>query len=113
MNQREIKFRAWDGVKFHYFTALSGLYGIIPIGSIQQYTGRKDKHGKEIYEGDVVRWRSTHKGASGGDHVDEMKWIDEQACFMLIPFVHEPYAADMEVLGNIYEHKHLLETKSL
>ena len=62
---REIKFRAWDGKRMRgigkndWFSLRND--GMLSFGqqgdpsiALMQYTGLKDKNGKEIYEGDIL-----------------------------------------------------------
>jgi len=76
--------------------------------AIMQYTGLKDKNGKEIYEGDIL------KGVLENHEV-----VYNKAYFGLSNFglssdypMHLLGQEDFEVIGNIYENPELLkETK--
>ena len=118
MNQREIKFRAWDKKNKRIYEVweltleedgsvdvlrMWGMNGrqMFKFGGeieLMQYTGLKDKNGKEIYEGDIVKTNNKrifsieipdifYKLADGS-------WMTE---------------TDFGVIGNIYENPELLE----
>ena len=128
---REIKFRAWypPEEKYHYFT-LKGIAFMRPAGAfdvrfilageIEQYTGLKDKNGKEVYEGDVVRY--PRLAGSGKPYVYAVIGFDNSlescdCCFSTFHgsgfpiYISSDYKDKIEVVGNIYENPELLENK--
>ena len=72
---------------------------------VMQYTGLKDKNGVEIYEGDIVRYFRNELAVivyrDGGVDIRSLSWRD---CEPL-----QRRLGEIEVIGNIYENKDLLE----
>lgn len=85
---------------------------------LMQSTGLTDKHGKEIFEGDIVKVTDGDEKTNFPDGgigticgLDEifMWYIDGQVHNGLFDISQEYY---IEVIGNIYENQELLEVSS-
>lgn len=114
---REIKFRAWnnedkemlDNIQNTLFDQFlhSGTFDVM------QYTGLKDKNGKEIYEADVVRQE---------EKVARILWNSLGAYYQLIEvgklkgcpdlFTHDGKTPYLEIIGNIWQNPELLSAKN-
>ena len=73
--------------------------------TLMQYTGLKDKNGKEIYEGDVVKIQSLLGG--GRISTDYIEW--ERTGFVSHFGGRIPRENRIEVIGNIYENPDLIK----
>ena len=137
---RQIKFRVWDveqnkflssyadkGIEFYHEQGKDWhekqVRDIVPVSwflqdhnnnlenyIVTQYTGLKGKDGKEIYEGDIVKW---------GD-LNYIVEYNHTACKWQgrCPYYHSYHHPTTEhfrdlmngiIISNIFEHKHLLE----
>ena len=125
---REIKFRGFSiySNKWYYGSLVNpgeGYYILeyvenntykydkVDKDSIGQYTGLKDKDGKEIYEGDILQF------PKGGKRYVE--WDDDFKVFVLVDpkvklesvNIGNWSTKNTKIIGNIFENKELLKIK--
>ena len=110
---REIKFRAWNTwkkemIKVNQWSFDGGMEDFI----LMQYTGLKDKNGKEIYEGDVVTDKYGCKYKVG--FFTDLNWDDGGS-------IHSGFYVSnggldynvgfdkLTVIGNIYSNPDLIK----
>ena len=88
------------------------------LDNIMQYTGLKDKNGKEIYEGDIFKYdevRDDDGYILDSEEYVKVEWVEELGGFHIVNVNDEPYCTvaealedDLYVIGNIYENPELM-----
>lgn len=100
---RQIKFRAWDGIKITEIKTLFLDMKYKPNIHIMQFTGLLDKNGKEIYESDLVKFKR-----GGKELTAEIFYHNGMFCLKYNDgYINEFPLIDklLEVIGNIYDKK--------
>lgn len=127
------KFRVWDklserfiypdkGYQGHYILDLNGRFHDLGNGSggdeyvVQQYTGLRDKNGKDTYEGDIIQY---NVGSSYDDMSFVVKWSNDSLSWIFQSISGEVLSNCwtpngnrfnfIEIIGNIYENPELLK----
>jgi uncharacterized phage protein (TIGR01671 family) len=123
--KREIKFRAWDTLRrewaSRWLIELSDENATLNNrGNIEvdQYTGLHDKNGKEIYEGDIVKWNDTlwvivwNKRFCQYILQTVNSFVKQTTVYAEWHFFRERMEGYSEIIGNIHENGELLNAKS-
>lgn len=129
---KELKFRVWEEREKAYNTwsyvldtignLFRNAYGAL-IGCdkkdyiVEQFTGFKDANGKEVYEGDVIRYKvlrddcSTRHGYKYREVIEVVEYDDELGEYLV--GLYSPLGTianhyEPEVIGNVHENGDLI-----
>jgi len=111
----ELKLRAWDKLENKMVdVAMVDIFGGFVIDGeefkerrhveLMRYTGLNDRNGKEVFEGDIVA-SEKYKGSvqySNG-YLDYRVYTTPEHCYFRLSELQP-----IEVVGNVFEHPHLL-----
>ena len=138
---REIKFRAWDIENNKFLiqeeenTNIKELFDLFNLLNhceikykerfiLEQFTGLKDKNGKDIFEGDILNLKTSNpdnwaikefrKSTIVVVSFEKGSFVDENTSMQLwdkirnISYSHESWT-HYEIIGNIHQNKDLLK----
>lgn len=131
MENRQIKFRAWCNtsskmIGWGEILSMGQYMGNVfvekfntnppkPVCNLMQFTGLFDKNGKEIYEGDIVKFTPKNNRYSD-EFIGEIFYRDDEAAFFHTfeegrpskRFFNLPREWTLEIIGNIFENPELI-----
>lgn len=140
MNNRDIKFRLWHKGKNQWIhcpgqevnllgeNVLCGGFCNVPLEELNdleecQFIGKKDNQGREIYEGDIVKFDIcgvTHGRYRENDCLGEVWYCEEKAYWAIGKFKNEDFEwhwsfsddideKTLTIIGNVFENKELIK----
>ena len=113
---REIKFRVWNEVDKCWDHGDHGGHGVFEWSNgflkckysddtddytVQQYTGLQDSRGKDIYEGDFLRWQ--YPETFEELRIVEVRWKEKDYVGWSTTDSIDQYG-ECEIVGNIFEN---------
>lgn len=88
-------------------------FGFLDDGDIiEQYTGLKDKNGKEIYEGDIVKIEAYSRVFQVVYRKWDCSFVYENDEDEEIAHMFDGFPDEYEIIGNIHENPELLKEAS-
>lgn len=113
------KFRAWDKLTNKMFPVViigyyiplvcieepNGMYAERDFDEIElmQFTGLKDKNGKEIFEGDIIKFSIDNGFCYGVDEIGSVSYRLGAFHVDVFPLIDLIGDGEVEVVGNVYE----------
>lgn len=113
-------------IRYERLKGCDVVYEVIPE-TVSHFTGLTDKSGKDIYEGDIVKWDDCSKGkywrfavveinpdiqfnCSAISEIDNIK-NSTKYCFKYGNFIYKDTCNHFEIIGNIHDNPELLTSK--
>lgn len=118
---REIKFRAWDNETkdLRQYEEISGIC-LSALNAtdwdLEQFTGLKDQNGKDIYEGDIIKYFGANKRVKIKTTYGIVFYDSEHGCFNSRIQNEEHNKGGISplddlIVGNVHTNPELLEAQ--
>lgn len=111
-----LKFRAWDKknkawIYSDHQKGLAWFFSLVEKYNckVMQYTGVIDKNKRDIYDGDIIRYKYNGDMLShGGERIFVVRQ-NKDLEYLSFDCLAGKWSYEIEIIGNIYEHKKLLK----